>query len=80
MRATVFVTLKQGVLDPQGQAVQRSLARLGYQEVEGVRLGKYIEIELGSESADEARSRLTEMCERLLANTVIENYRIEIEG
>ena len=80
MRATVFVTLKQGVLDPQGQAVQRSLARLGYQEVESVRLGKYIEVELGMESADEARSRLTEMCERLLANTVIEDYRIEIEG
>jgi phosphoribosylformylglycinamidine synthase subunit PurS len=80
MRATVFVTLKEGVLDPQGQAVQRSLARLGYEEVRDVRMGKYVEVTLDEADAETAKARLTEMCEKLLANTVIEDYRIEIAG
>lgn len=80
MRATVYVTLKSGVLDPQGKAVQRSLATLGYDEVEGVRIGRYIEVELADIGVEEARERLTEMCEKLLANTIIEDYRIEIGG
>lgn len=77
--ARVYVTLKRGVLDPQGSAVARSLRSLGYQEVADVRLGKFIEVKLQEgASADEARRRLDEMCRKLLANTVIEDYRIEL--
>ena len=79
MRARVYVTLKQGVLDPQGQAVARTLARLGYDEVQSVRIGKYVEIELGGADPAAARIRVEEMCRRLVANTVIEDYRIEVE-
>ncbi len=76
-KARVFVTLKRGVLDPQGQAVARSLQRLGFDEVKDARIGKYIELTLdGDRSAVE--QRLRDMCERLLANTVIEEYRFEI--
>jgi len=77
--AKVFVTLKRGVLDPQGSAVARSLRSLGYEEVADVRLGKYIEVSLrdGASNEDE-RKRIDEMCKRLLANTVIEDYRIEL--
>ncbi len=77
--ARVYVTLKRGVLDPQGSAVGRALRTMGYDEVEDVRLGKYIELTLrDGESPDAARRRLDEMCKKLLANTVIEDYRIEI--
>ncbi len=72
-KVKVYVTLKAGVLDPQGQAVARTLGRLGYEEVKDVRIGKFIELEVSE--AD--RTRLEEMCKRLLANTVIEDYRIE---
>ncbi len=77
--AKVYVTLKRGVLDPQGSAVARSLHALGYDEVDDVRLGKYVEVRLreGASAADE-RARIEEMCRRLLANTVIEDYRIEL--
>jgi len=78
MTAKVFVTLKKSVLDPQGQAVQRSLASLGFPEVESVRMGKYFEVQLGAQSREAALLRLTEMCRRLLANTVIEDFRIEV--
>jgi phosphoribosylformylglycinamidine synthase len=78
--ARVFVTLKRGVLDPQGSAVARSLHSLGYAEVEDVRLGKYIEVRLREgASADDERRRIEEMCRRLLANTVIEDYRIDLQ-
>ena len=73
MKARVYVTLKEGVLDPQGQAVARTLGRMGYEEVKDVRIGKYIELDV----AEGNRGRLEEMCKRLLANTVIEDYRIE---
>jgi len=78
-KARVFVTLKRGVLDPQGSAVNRALHAMGYAEVEDVRLGKYIEVTL-DEKAPEAdeRRRLDEMCRKLLANTVIEDFRIEL--
>jgi phosphoribosylformylglycinamidine synthase PurS subunit len=77
--ARVYVTLKRGVLDPQGSAVARSLHALGYGEVEDVRLGKFIEVRLAEgASPDDARQRLEEMCRRLLANTVIEDFRIEL--
>jgi phosphoribosylformylglycinamidine synthase len=77
MKAKVYVTLKGGVLDPQGQAVARSLVRLGFDEVKDARIGKYIELELDGDPK-EARKRLEAMCEKLLANTVIEQYRIEL--
>jgi phosphoribosylformylglycinamidine synthase len=79
MKARVYVTLKPGVLDPQGQAVSSTLGRLGYREVKGVRIGKYVEIELEERDAARARERVEEMCRRLVANTVIENFRVEIE-
>ena len=80
MNARVFVTLKAGVLDPQGQAVVRSLAGLGFPEVEDARLGKMLEVRLAGTDPEAARKRLDEMCRRLLANPVIEDYRIEILG
>ena len=78
-KARVIVTLKKGVLDPQGSAVNRALHAMGYGEVSDVRLGKYIEVTLDEKAspADE-RARLEEMCRKLLANTVIEDYRIEL--
>jgi phosphoribosylformylglycinamidine synthase subunit PurS len=74
----VYVTLKRGVLDPQGSAVARALRSMGYAEVEDVRLGKFIEVALADGQGEaEAKKRLEEMCRRLLANTVIEDYRFE---
>ncbi len=77
MRAKVYVTLRRDVLDPQGEAVRRGLVSLGHSDVSEVRVGKYIEIEMGGSPAA-AEARLREMCEKLLANTVIEDYRFEI--
>jgi phosphoribosylformylglycinamidine synthase subunit PurS len=74
MKTKVYVTLKPSVLDPQGQAVARTLGRTGYPEVSGVRIGKYIELEVADGTP---RQRIEEMCQKLLANTVIEDYRIE---
>jgi phosphoribosylformylglycinamidine synthase len=74
MKVKVYVTLKRGVLDPQGQAVQKTLARTGFAEVSGVRVGKYIELEVADGTE---RGRVEEMCRQLLANTVIEDFRIE---
>jgi phosphoribosylformylglycinamidine synthase subunit PurS len=77
--AKVYVTLKRGVLDPQGSAVARPLRSLGYEEVAEVRLGKFIEVALAEGApADEERKRIEEMCKKLLANTVIEDFRIEM--
>ncbi len=74
----VYVTLKRGVLDPAGSAVGRALRTMGYDEVEDVRLGTYIEMKVREgEAADAARRRIDDMCKKLLANTVIEDYRIE---
>ena len=78
MRARVTVTLKNGVLDPQGQAIQGSLKSLGFAGVGAVRQGKVFDLVLEGTDEAAARSQLTEMCDRLLANTVIENYAIEI--
>jgi phosphoribosylformylglycinamidine synthase len=77
-KATVFVTLKESVLDPQGNAVKHSLHALSYDEVKNVRIGKYMEIEIDEKTEEAARERVTEMCEKLLANTVIEDYRFEL--
>ncbi len=78
MRATVTVMLKTGVLDPQGEAVRRALLGLGFQGVEGVRQGKVIELDLAETDKALAESEVRKMCEKLLANTVIESYRVEI--
>ncbi len=78
MIAKIYVTLKNGVLDPQGKAVQHSLESIGYKEAQDVRIGKYIEVKLSDMPKSEAEKKVKEMCEKMLANTVIENYRFEI--
>jgi len=78
MKARVFVTLKNGVLDPQGKAIGHALNGLGFASVGEVRQGKVIDLELSETDEAGARARLKEMCEKLLANTVIEKYEIEL--
>lgn len=79
MKAIVYVDLKNGVLDPQGKAVSETLSRLGFNEVEAARIGKRIELDLEDGlSKETAEARVKEMCETLLANTVIERYSIEL--
>ena len=78
MKATIYISLKNGVLDPQGKAIENALGQLGFDGVENVRQGKMIELELADTDANQARDRLREMCEKLLANTVIENYDIRL--
>jgi phosphoribosylformylglycinamidine synthase subunit PurS len=78
MKARVHVTLKTGVLDPQGEAVRHSLGTLGFEGVGKVRQGKVIELDLDETDRQAARSVVTDMCEKLLANTVIEDYAVEI--
>ena len=80
MKATVHVTLKNGVLDPQGAAIQQALGNLGFGGVGDVKQGKYIVLELAETDRKKAEAAVKAMCEKLLANTVIENYRIEILG
>jgi phosphoribosylformylglycinamidine synthase PurS subunit len=80
MLVKIFVFLKSGVLDPQGKAIERSLHNLGYAEVQDVRMGKYLELHVEASSHEVAEPRIREMCEKLLANPVIEDYRFEIEG
>ena len=80
MLARVYITLKAGVLDPAGKAVETSLHTLGFPEVASVRLGKYVELQLPEGDQASARARVEEMCKRLLANTVVENYRVELSG
>lgn len=79
MRVKIFVSLKKGVLDPQGKAIERSLHTLGYNEVQDVRMGKYLELEIESTSRQAAELRVREMCDKLLTNPVIEDYRFEIQ-
>jgi len=78
LKGIVTVSLKQDVLDPQGQAVLRSLQTLGFQEAHNVRIGKSIEVWLEENDSQKAETRLSEMCEALLVNAVIEDYRFEI--
>ena len=80
MKATVIVTLKNGVLDPQGKAIEHALDGLGFGGVNDVRQGKILELDLNTDDAQQARAQVDEMCAKLLANPVIENYRIEIDG
>jgi phosphoribosylformylglycinamidine synthase len=78
MKAKVYVTLKKSVLDPQGKAVQHALSSLGFNEVKDVRMGKYIELDLGDVQKAQAEQKIKSMCEKLLANTVIEEYKYEL--
>ncbi|MEM6695377.1 MAG: phosphoribosylformylglycinamidine synthase subunit PurS [Pseudomonadota bacterium] len=78
MKAKVTVMLKDGVLDPQGEAVRHALDALGFQGVDGVRQGKIIELDLAATDAEAARAEVSTMCEKLLANTVIERYEIDL--
>jgi phosphoribosylformylglycinamidine synthase PurS subunit len=78
MKAKITITLKKGVLDPQGKAIAGALGALGFSGVENVRQGKYIELELAERDHAKAEAEIKAMCERLLANTVIENYAIEL--
>lgn len=79
IRAKVYVTLKRGVLDPQGETVKGALEALGFTGVQDVRIGKFMVVTLNGVSREEATSRVDEMCKRLLANPVIEDYRFELE-
>ena len=78
MKARIKITLKNGVLDPQGKAIQNALASLGFTGVNDVRQGKYIEVDLAETSEGQAREQVERICKELLANTVIENYAYEL--
>ena len=78
MKARVTVMLKSGILDPQGEAIKNALNSLGYNEVSSIRQGKVIEINLNEMSEEKAKNSIEKMCKKLLANTVVENYQIEI--
>ena len=79
MKARVHIMLKDGVLDPEGEAVRHALGSLGFEGVEGVRQGKVIELDLQTVDKEAAEAEVARMCEALLANTVIERYEVEIE-
>ena len=78
MKAKVYVTLKKSVLDPQGKAVEHALSTMGFNEVKGVRMGKYIELELDGTDKVKAEQKIKTICEKMLANTVIEDFKYEI--
>ena len=78
MKAKVHITLKNGVLDPQGKAAEHTLDHMGFSGVKAVRIGQYIEVHL-QPSVSDAEAQVKAMCEKLLANTVIENFRVEVE-
>ena len=80
MKARVHVMLKHGVLDPQGKAIAHALSSLGFAGVNEVRQGKVIDLDLAESDPQQARAHVDEMCRKLLANTVIESYQIELEG
>jgi len=78
MKARVYITLKKSVLDPQGETVKRALTHLGFNSIEEVRMGKYVELHLNTASRKQAEQRVRQMCEQLLANPVIEEFRYDI--
>ncbi|HEY7472774.1 MAG TPA: phosphoribosylformylglycinamidine synthase subunit PurS [Gemmatimonadota bacterium] len=78
-RAQVFIQLKDGMLDPQGKALEHALEALGYREVDDVRVGKWITFRIGGAGREDVERRVEEMCNRLLANTVIERFSFELE-
>ena len=80
VKAKIHVTLKQGILDPQGKAIEQALATLGYTSASNVRVGKYLELDLKETAKDKAETQVKAMCEKLLANTIIEEYRFELSS
>ncbi|MCA9472147.1 MAG: phosphoribosylformylglycinamidine synthase subunit PurS [Nitrospirales bacterium] len=78
MKATIYVTLKPGIHDPQGHAIRQSLATLGFESVSGVRMGKLLEIDLQETDQGKAEAAIQSMCDKLLTNPVIEDYRFEV--
>ncbi len=80
MKAHIHITLKKGVLDPEGKAIGNALGSLGFDGVDGVRKGKYITLDIAEADEDKALKQVTQMCEKLLANTVIEDYAIKLEA
>ncbi len=80
MKATVIISLKDGVLDPQGKAIESALGNLGFTGIQGVRQGKVIELDLAETDRAKAEASVKAMCEKLLANTVIEAYRFTLEA
>ncbi|MBW8065098.1 MAG: phosphoribosylformylglycinamidine synthase subunit PurS [Nitrospira sp.] len=80
MKAKIHVTLKQGILDPQGKSIEQALATLGYTAVSNVRVGKYLELDLNETEKEKAEAQLKAMCDKLLANTIIEEYRYELDA
>ena len=80
MKARITITLKPGVLDPQGKAIEGALHALGFGGVEGVRQGKFIEVEVAESDPGRAREEVERMCKQLLANTIIENYAYELDA
>jgi phosphoribosylformylglycinamidine synthase len=78
VKAKIHVTLKSGILDPQGKAIEHALATLGFKNATNVRMGKYLELELRETTKDRAEAEVKAMCEKLLANTIIEEYRFEL--
>jgi len=80
MKAKVYITLKPGLLDAQGKTVKSALASLGFKGVSDVRMGKYIELELNGAKAASTKKNVERMCEQLLANPIVENYRVEVVG
>ena len=79
MKANVYITLKPGLLDAQGKTIKSALETLGFKGVADVRMGKYVEIQLNGGRAPEAKKRVEQMCRKLLANPVIETYRIDVK-
>ncbi|MGE3977931.1 MAG: phosphoribosylformylglycinamidine synthase subunit PurS [Nitrospira sp.] len=79
MKAKIHVTLKQGILDPQGKAIEHALDSLGFKNIANVRVGKYMELDLEQNDRAKAEAEVKGMCEKLLANTIIEEYRYELE-
>lgn len=78
MKAKIHVTLKSGILDPQGKAIEHALETLGFKNVAHVRMGKYLELDLSEKDKAKAEVEVKSMCEKLLANTIIEEYRFEL--
>ena len=78
MKARIYITLKEGIHDPQGRAIQQSLHTLGFDMVQDVRMGKFVEVDLKEMEKEAAKAHMTSMCQKLLANTVIEDFRYEI--
>ena len=78
MKAKIHITLKSGILDPQGKAIEHALETLGFKNASNVRMGKYLELDLRETTQDRAEAEVKAMCEKLLANTIIEEYRYEL--